>query len=126
MHRTELQKSIYTASNHEIHAPTDILEEDNKRVISQCLENIHDLQHNFQEGFDVLRRRIKGKVLIVFEEDSIEEEGLFSEENVTLFAGEFAQFCLSISDDLKVEIATDCPNLADVIRLETCKRSNRS
>lgn len=120
--RTDLQRAIVINPGRDPICPVDIRTADKKKVISLCVLAASELKDNLHLAFDALASGSEGNVLVVFEQNSLGEDNLFAGENVTFFAEEFVQFCLILREQLRVDIATDCPGLPLVLRKEACRR----
>ncbi len=122
--RTDLQRNIFIDIGREPILPVDIREKEGRVVMSLGLDQPDRLGENLHSALETLAKRVVGDLLVVFERASIREGDLFVGTNVQDFAAEFVQFCMAREGLLKADIATDYPNLSQVIRLEACKHSN--
>lgn len=124
--RTVLQQDIFFEMNRNPTFPVDIRENDSKKVISLCLESATELRENLHLALDMLAQKRSGNVLVVFEKSSLGEGSLFEGSNVECFSEEFVKFCMAQREMVKVDIATDYPDLPPKLRLEACRHSNTS
>ena len=124
--RTDLQRSIFFEMARDPILPVDIREKQDRVVVSLGLDQADRLGANLHSAFETLAKRVVKDLLVVFERESIREGDLFVGSNVQDFAAEFVEFCRGQQDLLKADIATDCPHLSQMIRLEACRHSNES